>query len=175
MLSIAFLLAFSAAAQAGGAQAPCAGPEYRLLDFWTGRWDVKLSPPEGQAQAGSAKTLGTNIIEKTLGGCAVLEHWSDAAGGSGKSLFYYHPAERVWKQVWVTDIGRVKEKRAVAAPSPDAVRFQGELRADDGSRILDRTTLTRLPGGRVRQLIEQSVDDGRAWKPTFDAIYTPMK
>ncbi len=30
----------------------------------------------------------------------------------------------------------------------------------DGSRVLDRTTLTPLPAGRVRQVIEQSRDGG---------------
>ena len=151
----------------------CAGAEYRALDFWIGRWDVTMSEQAPGPHRG--RTVGTNVIEKTLGGCAVFEHWSDVRGSAGKSLFYYHPAESVWKQVWVTDAGPVKEKRAVPAPSPGSVRFQGEIRRKDGSRTLDRTTLTPLPNGTVRQLIEGSTDNGQTWEVAFDAIYTRSK
>ncbi len=78
-----------------------------------------------------------------------------------------------WKQVWVTDaatvLGGVKEKREL--PIADGgMRFQGEL-VDRDRIILDRTTLTPLGGGRVRQLIETSIDGGTTWKAQFDAVY----
>jgi len=38
---------------------------------------------------------------------------------------------------------------------------------------LHRTTLTPLDGGHVRQLIEESTDDGATWAVEFDAIYVP--
>jgi hypothetical protein len=41
----------------------------------------------------------------------------------------------------------------------------------DGSRYLDRTTLTPRGSGEVHQLIEVSLDGGREWKTTFDARY----
>ncbi len=168
-LGISLLTIAITAAQA--AQRPCSGPAYQLLDFWLGEWDVfasgamRVSPGTD-----GVKPMGTNRIEKTLGGCAIVEHWRDASGGAGKSLFYYHPAATTWKQVWVSGNGRVKEKGVVDAGSPNAVRFQGELRSD-GKRILDRTTLTPLPDGSVRQHIEESSDDGPTWETTFDAIY----
>jgi len=56
---------------------------------------------------------------------AIFEHWSDAGGGAGKSLFYHYPAASTWKQVWVGGYGRIKEKQVVDAGSPNAVRFQG--------------------------------------------------
>jgi len=52
-----------------------------------------------------------------------------------------------------------------------AVRFQGEIRQENGALILDRTTLFPLAEGRVRQLIEQSVDGGENWQTIFDALY----
>lgn len=142
----------------------CDAPVYRQLDFWVGTWDVRLD--------GRDTVVGTNIIEKTLDGCAILEHWTDVRGSRGKSLFYYHRTDQIWKQVWVTDIGRVKEKRMLPESTSAVVLFQGELRLDDGTRVLDRTTLTDMGDGRVRQRIAQSADGGATWNGGFDAIYT---
>ncbi|MDH3495391.1 MAG: hypothetical protein OER21_01325 [Gemmatimonadota bacterium] len=51
------------------------------------------------------------------------------------------------------------------------LRFQGETPRTDGPSCLDRTTLTRLPGGGLRQVIETSTDGGTTWQITFDAEY----
>jgi len=141
---------------------PCAVEAAHRLDFWLGTWDVHN--PQGGFE-------GHNVIERILGGCAILEHWTDADGSKGKSLFYFDARGERWKQVWVTDGGQLKEK----AERPDfteGVRFQGEIPLKDGRRIQDRTTLTVLPGGRVRQLIEQSRDGGATWQ-SWEGIYTP--
>ena len=73
------------------------------LDFWLGQWDVSQ---DGQL-------VGTTTIETTLDGCAIFEHWRDAAGGKGTSLFYYDRGTARWKQVWVTEhalaVGGAKE------------------------------------------------------------------
>lgn len=139
---------------------------YHRLDFWVGEWDVFS---DGQL-------VGTNAIEKILSGCAVLEHWTGAGGGQGKSLFYVDD-QGTWKQVWVTQqairAGGIKEKVWQSLDADDSVRFQGKIHRDDGAEYLDRTTLTRLDNGDVRQLIELSTDGGENWQPTFDAIYRP--
>jgi hypothetical protein len=168
VLAATLVLTMAAFGSQAGVRASCEGPEYRLLDFWVGTWDVHLAGEPG-------KKVGANVIEKTLGGCAIFEHWDDVLGGAGKSLFYFHRADNVWKQVWVTDVGRVKEKHATELQASGAVRFQGALRLDDGGRMLDRTTLIPLPDGRVRQHIEQSTDDGVTWVTTFDAVYTKRR
>ena len=152
-----------------GAQPPrapaCADrPVFAWLDFWVGEWRVLV---DGQQ-------VGTNRIRKVLDGCAVLEEWTDASGGTGRSLFYVSPASGGWRQVWVTSTalapGGVKEKRLIARYPGGAVRFQGEIAAN-GDVILDRTTLTPLADGRVRQTIERSDDGGAAWTVGFDATY----
>lgn len=51
------------------------------------------------------------------------------------------------------------------------MRFQGEIALPDGTSYLDRTTLTLLETGDVRQLIEVSTDSGNHWRAVFDAIY----
>jgi hypothetical protein len=161
----AFLLLSTAVGRA--AEKPCASPEYKALDFWVGEWEVVS--PTGERQ-------GSNLIEKVLDGCAILEHWRDVKGAEGKSFFYYHQLNRAWKQVWVTNQGATKEKMLMSDFAGPGVRFQGELPRKDGKgTYLDRTTITPLEGGRVRQRIEISLDQGKTWDVRFawEGIYVP--
>ena len=125
----------------------CNGPESKRLDFWLGEWDV--ASPAGKRE-------GFNRITRAQDGCAVREEWTDADGSTGESLFWFDAAAKKWKQVWVASGGQVKEK--AEQPFEGGVRFEGAI---------DRTTLTRLPDGKVRQLIERP-SDGAKW----EGIYT---
>jgi len=145
----------------------CGAPVYRQLDFWIGTWAVSVG----------STVVGEDIVEKTLDGCAILEHWTDARGRRGESLFYVEPAgggepaaALRWKQVWVTGTGQVKEKTLVERRPDGSVRFEG-FAITAGDRRADRTTLTPLADGRVRQVIEQSADGGKTWTVGFDAVY----
>ena len=144
-------------------RATCAErPEYQTLTFWVGAWDVFVA----------GQRAGTDRVESILGGCALVEHWTSTTGGQGQSLFYYEPTLERWQQVWVTTTpGAIKEKHLVVQFHDGAVRFQGEVLGADGRWVFDRTTLTPLPDGRVRQQIEVSTDGGSTWRTTFDAIY----
>ncbi len=169
-VAAAGLVAAVAVALALPAGAGCSGrPGYDALDFWLGTWTVRVGE----------RTVGTNEIAAILDGCAVEERWTDAAGGEGRSLFWRDPGSGDWKQVWVTGeawrIGGTKVKERVAADGAPAgsVRFRGSYPGPSGGAILDRTTLTPLDGGRVRQTIERSTDGGATWTTGFDAIYEP--
>jgi hypothetical protein len=155
---LALLLQLTAAA----APAPCASDRAAgALDFWLGEWSVV--DPRGAPQ-------GSNRIEKVLSGCAILEHWRDAGGGEGKSLFFLDRTMGGWRQVWITDKGLSKEKTQVLGFEGPGIRFQGRVRGADGVFVLDRTTLIPLPDGRVRQRIEQSSDDGKTWR-AWEGLY----
>ncbi len=142
---------------------PCNTPAHRALDFWLGSWRVVTGEQQQQ--------VGNNSIQKILNGCAIIENWKSVTGGEGKSLFYYHDVEKTWKQVWITDGQRVKEKHLIAVLDGGGVRFQGEIRLPDGGIVLDRTTLIPLEEKKIRQLIEQSADGGDTWQVGFDALY----
>jgi len=146
----------------GAKGGPPSPPGDHALDFWLGDWEVFLA---------SGPKDGDNRIQQMLGGFAVQENWTELDGREGKSWFYYHGPEKRWKQVWVTDGGGVKEKAQVADAPTGSVRFRGESPLRDGRKLLDQTTLTPLPDGRVRQIIEQSLDGGKTWRTAYDAYY----
>lgn len=169
-IALAAAVACLAAPAAAQQAAPCTDVDgFHRLDFWLGSWDVYAG----------GQQVGTNHIEAVLDGCAVTERWRSAAGGEGRSLFYFTPATGAWKQVWVTGSatapGGVKEKTLVAEHDDGGVVFQGEIPLPGGSSYLDRTTLTPLPDGTVRQHIEISTDGGTTWRTTFDAVYRPAR
>ena len=142
---------------------PCENdPAYHLLDFWVGEWEVR--DPSGELQ-------GHNEIVKVLNSCAIIENWTTISHHDGKSLFYYDGPHKQWKQVWVTSDGSMKEKAFIERYSDGGTRFQGTLLMKDGSTVLDRTTLTPLRDGRVRQVIEQSADNGKTWG-SWEGVYT---
>jgi len=164
----AVLLLFCCSISVAETAAPerCADtPAYNLLDFWVGEWTVYFGDEK----------LGENRIEKILSGCAVMEHWKGAGGGEGKSLFFVD-TNGTWKQIWVTawatNPGGVKEKTHVGTLPGKSIRFQGQLEHPDIGTYLDRTTLTPIENGSVRQVIEISKDDGESWVTTFEAFYS---
>ena len=164
-VALILLLCTTMTAPAVSAQNPAAGchdSAYSRLDFWVGRWDVYVN----------GKLDGTDVVEKILKDCAVVENWREAdSSGEGKSLFYYLAATKSWKQVWVTDAGPLKEKKLITEFPDGGIRFQGEIPHADGTTHLDRTTLTPVSGGKVRQVIEISRDAGKTWEVVYDAEY----
>ena len=134
------------------------------LDFWLGEW--RVIDKNGNFQ-------GANKIESRLNGCAIVETWSGVGGFSGMSLFSYDAREGIWRQTWVTENtsmpGGLKQKTQTKAPA-GAVRFQGKYVFREDQEILDRTTLTSLPDGRIHQVIEIS-EDGEDWTITFEGFY----
>ncbi len=146
---------------------PCeANLGYREFDFWIGEWDVE-----------SSGTKSESSIQKLLEGCVILENWYGGGrqagpGTTGKSMNIYTPSTKKWKQVWVSDTGTVSE-------------FEGELRngamhyartfQQASATVLARMTFTPQANGTVRQLIEQSTDEGKTWVTQFDGIYTRKK
>jgi len=152
---------------AGDAEPPCrAADDGKALDFWLGEWTVTSED--------GVTPFGVNRIEMALDGCAIFENWTGSTGGEGKSLFSFDARRGVWDQVWVTgDTGKpggVKHKRLTQHVG-GGVRFEGTLISENGAPYLDRTTLTPLGDGRVRQLIEISTDGGKSWRATFDGYY----
>jgi hypothetical protein len=131
------------------------------LDFWIGRWDVV---------AADGRRIGTTVIEKILGGRAVLEQWRGIGGDERKRLYIYKPATGQWTEVAVMEPGGWREKILVES-APGTVRFQGELTIRGGKILLDRTTFVPLAPHRVQQIVDRSRDGGLTWQPASTSVY----
>jgi hypothetical protein len=149
---------------AGGAQhrvagGPCSSPAYRQFDFWVGKWEI--TDPDGNA-------AGTNIIQKGLDGCAVLESY-EASGFVGRSLNSYDAATRQWHQHWVDHQSAVLD--LYGGIQNGAMVMQG-IRPTPAGDILDRITWTPLQPGEVRQFWQTSTDGGQTFPGVvFDGFY----
>lgn len=145
---------------AGFAHAGCDEPERRQFDFWLGQWRVESA--QGLA--------GHNRIEAIEGGCALLEHWRSASGGSGTSLNAYDPVGRQWHQTWVDRDGTVL--RLAGQWNGAAMVLAGTLPdAATGAPSTQRIRWTPNADGSVRQHWQARGRDGAAWTTVFDGTY----
>lgn len=143
---------------------PCkAKPEFRQFDFWIGEWDVKS--PQGLP-------AGTSSVQLILGQCIIFENWTGGAGTNGKSFNIFDSNDNKWHQTWVDDkgtfthyIGGFQDGKMVVV----ADRIVG------GKKTLAKMTFSKLPNGDVRQLGENSTDEGKTWTTAFDLIYSRKK
>jgi tetratricopeptide (TPR) repeat protein len=139
---------------------PCEhDPKFRAFDFWVGTWDVF---------AGSSQ-IGTNVIERDLNGCVLIERWTSAAGSRGISLNFLDPATAKWRQQWVADNGSVVWYEGEVRDG--AMHYAGEQINPKGNKTLARVLLQPQPDGTLRHRIENSTDGGKTWTAGFDAIY----
>lgn len=144
------------------ARAPaCASAEHRQFDFWLGDWDVRA--PDGTR-------AGTNRVVSILDGCGVQENWRGARGTIGTSLNAWDAGHHVWRQTWIDSSGSVLLLEGTFRAG-DMI-LSGETPQPGGTRVRERITWHPSPDGSVRQLWQQSNDDGRTWTTAFDGQYT---
>jgi hypothetical protein len=139
---------------------PPPAPESHQFDFWSGEWHV--TTPDGKA-------AGESRIQPIAGSRALLENWEGAEGSVGKSLNVYNAAKKQWQQFWVDNSGGVLEL-AGGLVGGNMV-LSGPTKRANGTTLLNRITWTPNADGSVRQLWEQSTDDGKSWQIAFDGLY----
>lgn len=142
---------------------PCQEDEsFRAFDFWIGSWDVHVS---------SGAQAGTNIIEPIERGCALLERWTSASGGTGTSINYLDKSTNEWVQIWNAEGGGQINIRG--GLTDEGMRMEGHIHyVGNGTTLPFRALWTPLPDGRVRQFFEQSNDGGETWVAWFEGFYT---
>jgi hypothetical protein len=142
-------------------EGPCEGPRFHEFDFWVGEWTVRR--PDGQV-------AGTNAITSEEAGCAIVEHWTSAAGGTGQSLNFYDPAADRWRQIWI-GLGLVLAMEGGLVNG--AMILEGPLQYVATGRVTRlRGVWTPLPDGRVRQEFQESENGGQTWTLWFDGYYS---
>jgi hypothetical protein len=161
ILSAMILMLLGAGSTSATESAPgCADPRARQFDFWIGRWRVMAN----------GELAGHNHIERVLGGCALIENWSGAKGGSGKSLNFFDRDDGLWHQVWIDGKGGALFLAGRFAEG--AMRMEGERPAAEGQPpTRHRITWTPLADGSVRQLWESTPVGKAEWTRQFDGVY----
>lgn len=141
-------------------------PVRRQFDFWIGTWDVfPWAAPPGQGPR-----LGVNVIEPILGGCALLEQWTDAQGRAGRSFNWVDRNLGNWRQLWIAEGGGTLDYTQ-GEFRDGAMRFLGWTLSPARTRVEQRLTFFAIHADTVRQLFETSTDSGRTWRPGFDGRY----
>lgn len=157
---LAGLLLGLATAAAGAAtdtpNKPCQSAAYRQFDFWIGHWQV--STPDNTV-------VGHNRISAIAGGCALLEEWSGADGGSGKSLIVYQPEQSRWRQLWADSKGERSDRQG--RPGLGGMVLTDPL----GPGRRGRNVLRAVSADELRQLEQTTTDGGRSWTTIFEGIY----
>ncbi len=140
---------------------PCrSSTEARQFDFWVGDWSVRIGGTE----------IGTNRIEHAVDRCALLENWETPGGPNGKSLNYWDPQLRRWRQIFIFDNGGVNDY--TGEWKEGEMRFLSAPALTAAGRVVNlRMTFIPMARDTVRQRIEVSSDSGRTWTPNFDALY----
>lgn len=141
--------------------APCRfDAEFKQFDFWIGEWDVFT--PAGQK-------AGENNVFSASNGCLVMENWTGTFGDSGKSMNFYDPARKQWRQIWVGSGGAITE--FVGEFKDGAMRFVGETKPGMENAPQRRLTFFHVNANEVRQLAEKSTDGGKTFATEYDFTY----
>lgn len=145
------------------ARFPCEQDDrHRAFDFWIGEWNVTVS----------GQFAGTNKITPILGGCALFEEWSSAAGGGGKSFNYFDPGYDHWRQIWIGDNGSFIEFTGKARDG--GIFYTAKtINPADKSVTHHKFEFTPNGDGSVRQFWQISPDRGN-WSTVWDGHYTRM-
>jgi hypothetical protein len=134
---------------------PC--PHLKDFEFWVGEWDVR-----GE----DGRPLGTSSVTKQLDGCVILEKWK--GGQEGWSFNILDPRSGHWRQTWVDATGDLHEYTGDVIDGAMVYRWD---HLDHGTATKTRMTFSQMPGGVVRQFIEDSTDGGKTWTVSFDGRY----
>ena len=167
---LSFLFSSTLLAQAT-ADNPVTSPEpvcetmesFNDFDFWLGEWNV-YSNDEAR------KFQGTNVITKHHQNCLIMENWTNAGGGTGRSMNYYDAVEDQWRQLWVSDGYSIDYTGGL--DESGSMVLNGKINNyKTGKSQAFRGTWTPNEDGSVRQFFEQQDVDSSAWKPWFDGLY----
>ena len=136
----------------------CPDPAYRAFDFWVGDWTV---------EGGNGAVVGTNLIRRVAGGCALQENWDDGSI-PGTSLNMYDARTGRWTQLWMDVNGFTLELEGGPAGSGEML-LSGRRRSPGAPRD-DRIRWTAQTDGSVRQRWETRVPPAQ-WQVVFNGLY----
>jgi hypothetical protein len=145
----------SAQSAGGGASTSQAAPA-------ASQWDVTTK---------GGTRVGASVVQSVSGGCALLENWTSARGGQGKSLNSFNPAVGQWQQYWIGQDGNPTEFRESTWEGASIVLRAHAPASGTTPATEQRLTFSPLDSATVRQHGETSTDGGATWTTTYDFYY----
>ena len=138
-------------------------PHFSDFDFWLGEWNVYTNDEKRDFQ-------GTNSITSHHRNCLIMENWTSAQGGTGRSMNYFDPVVDQWRQLWVA--GGYSIDYTGGLDETGAMALNGKINYYKTGKSQDfRGTWTANEDGSVRQLFEQRDPESGKWTVWFDGLY----
>ena len=168
---IAVAALFPATLLSAAAASPCAGPEWKRLDFWVGEWRATWPATPGNP-AGSA----TNRIEKILGGCVVAENFAGDGQNAlvGKSWSTYDAKTKTWRQTWVDNQSSYLDFTGDFS-SPNETIFAMDSTGAGGKPVKLRMVFKNISADAFDWSWERSADGGKSWEVRWPIHYARKK
>ena len=153
-------------------RSPCLTDKvYRQFDFWIGNWEAFNL---------KGKKAGDSKISLILDSCIILEEWTSvpARGGfayTGKSFNTYNASTRQWQQNWVDNAGGSTNYSFGKYDSMKIIFQTDPVQFSKDSIVISKLTFFNLGPDKVRQLGENSLDNGQTWLTQYDLEYRRKK
>lgn len=139
----------------------CETKDHHAFDFWIGEWDVY--DPDGNL-------VGSNSVQPAESGCLIIEHWTNAGGGTGQSYNFLDPGSHQWRQLWVSR-GAVIDYTG-GLTEDGSMLLEGEIRYQGTSVVAPFTgEWTQNEDGSVKQHFRQQSTDTGEWSDWFVGRY----
>jgi len=143
-------------------QSPCSSPKVHEFDFWIGGWTVYKFKTD--------TIVGYSEVTPVSGGCGIQENWRSTRDGSiGTSLNKFDFSKNKWHQMWIDNSGSTLHLEGEFSGNKMVLTNVQQTR--DGKSIYHRITWFNNANGTVRQLWEQSRDEGNTWVAVFHGLY----
>lgn len=135
-----------------------------MLDFWLGDWALTW---------GDGKT-GTNTVDKTLDGCAIMENFDGTPGipgYKGKSMSMYDAKAGKWKQSWADNSGGWLD--FTGEKVGNEVHFSRKT-TKNGKPIIQRMRFYNIDFRSLDWSWESSDNNGQTWTVNWAIHYERM-
>lgn len=134
-------------------------------DFWVGEWNATWKNADG------TEVHGSNMIEKTLDGKVLQEHFNDPnTGFKGTSISVYNPRNKSWHQAWADNQGGYFN--FIGETDGEKRIFKTLPVEKNGKTIILRMVFYNITDTSMTWDWESSNDGGKTWNLNWQIEYT---
>ncbi len=155
-----------ATAQADAAPPPpasrCAAPEFHLMDYFIGDWDV--------VETGSGAHFLYDSVEPINGGCALGETLIMRGDVPGSSMTFLSRKEGRWHQFYHSPGLYAHLEGTTSADGVNELHTTSELPGLTGRQLIRQVT-SRDGKGRPRQIGYARANAGEPWRVIWDLTF----